>query len=73
MPSNSNHAMSNPGPDVTGAKPLPDATPTMPVEKLIESMQPEQPLVIDTNMTQGGYGGQGASTGATSSPPAAPQ
>jgi pilus assembly protein CpaC len=73
MPSNSNHAMSNPGPDVTGAKPLPDATPTIPVEKLIESMQPEQPLVIDTNMTQGGYGGQGASTGATSSPPAAPQ
>ena len=73
MPSNSNHAMSNPGPDVTGAKPLPDAPPAMPVEKLIESMQPEQPLVIDTNMTQGGYGGQGASTGATSSPPAAPQ
>ena len=73
MPSNSNHAMSNPGPEVTGAKPLPDATPTIPVEKLIESMQPEQPLVIDTNMTQGGYGGQGAATGATSSPPAAPQ
>ena len=38
----------------------------------IESMQPEQPLVIDTNMTQGGYGGQGASTGAVSTP-AAPQ
>jgi pilus assembly protein CpaC len=68
MPSNSNHAMTNPGPDVTGAKPLADATPTMPVEKLIESMQPEQPLVIDTNMTQGGYGGQGASTGAVSTP-----
>jgi pilus assembly protein CpaC len=68
LPSNSNHAMINPGPDVTGAKPLPEATSTMPVEKLIESMQPEQPLVIDTNISTGGYGtqGGGASTGATS-------
>jgi pilus assembly protein CpaC len=67
LPSNSNHAMINPGPDVTGAKPLPDAPPTMPVETLIESMKPEQPLVIDTSMTTGGYTtqGGGASTGAT--------
>jgi pilus assembly protein CpaC len=71
MPSNSNHAMTNPGPDITGARPLADATLTMPVEKLVESMQPEQPLVIDSNMTQGGYGNQGASTGAVSTP--APQ
>jgi pilus assembly protein CpaC len=73
LPSNSHHAMTNPGPEVTGAKPLADATPTMPVEKLVESMQPEQPLVIDTSMTQGGYGNQGASTGATGTAPAAPQ
>jgi pilus assembly protein CpaC len=72
LPSNSNHAMANPGPEVTGAKPLAEAPPTMPVEKLIESMQPEQPLIIDTNMTQGGYATEGASTGAASSPPAAP-
>jgi pilus assembly protein CpaC len=75
MPSNSNHAMTNPGPDVTGARPLADAPPAMPVEKLVESMQPEQPLVLDGNMTPGGYtsqGGQGASTGAVSTP-SAPQ
>jgi pilus assembly protein CpaC len=65
MPSNSNHAMTNPGPSVTGEKPLSDAPPTMPVEKLIESMQPEQPLVIDSSMTTSGYTtGGGASTGA---------
>jgi pilus assembly protein CpaC len=72
MASNSNQPMENPGASVTGAKPLPDATPTMPVEKLIESMQPEQPLVIDSSMAPGGYAGQGASTGAASTP-AAPQ
>jgi pilus assembly protein CpaC len=72
MASNSNQPMETPGASVTGAKPLPDATPTMPVEKLIESMQPEQPLVIDTSMTPGGYTpGGGASTGAASS--SAPQ
>jgi pilus assembly protein CpaC len=67
LPSNSNHAMINPGPDVTGAKPLPDASPTMPVEKLIESMQPEQPLVIEGSMSTSGYGtqGGGGSTGIT--------
>jgi hypothetical protein len=57
--------MTTPGPDVTGVKPLPDAPPTMPVETLVESMKPEQPLAIDTSMTSSGYGGQGASTGAT--------
>ena len=44
------HPMSNPGPSVTGAKPLAEATPTMPVEKLIDSMKPEQPLVIEGGM-----------------------
>jgi pilus assembly protein CpaC len=69
LPSNSNHAMSTPGPDLAGAKPLADAPLTMPVEKLIESMQPEQPLVIDTNMTTSGYTTQGGSTGATAASP----
>jgi len=69
LPSNSNHAMINPGPEVTGAKPLPEATSTMPVEKLIESMQPEQPLVIEGGMSTSGYGtqGGGGSTGASTS------
>jgi pilus assembly protein CpaC len=69
MASNSNHPMTNPGPSVTGAKPLPDTPPSMPVEKLIESMKPEQPLVIEGGMTSGGYTtGQGASAGAAASP-----
>jgi pilus assembly protein CpaC len=73
LPSNSNHAMTTPGPDVTGAKPLPDAPPTMPVETLVESMKPEQPLVIEGGMSTSGYGtqGGGGSTGATST--SAPQ
>jgi hypothetical protein len=61
--------MSTPGPNLAGAKPLADAPLTMPVEKLIESMQPEQPLVIDTNMTTSGYTTQGGSTGATAASP----
>ena len=52
LPPNSDHAMANPGPSVTGAKPLSDAPPTMPVEKLIESMKPEQPLIIDSGMDE---------------------
>jgi pilus assembly protein CpaC len=67
LPSNSNHAMTNPGPSVTGAKPLADTSPTMPVEKLIESMKPEQPLVIDS--TSSGYGtGQGSSGAGAGTP-----
>jgi pilus assembly protein CpaC len=74
MASNSNQPMTNPGASVTGAKPLPASPSTMPVEKLIESMQPEQPLIIDSSMTPGGYSGGGASAGAAStSTPAAPQ
>jgi pilus assembly protein CpaC len=66
MASNSNLPMSNPGPSVTGAKPLPDTPPTMPIEKLIESMKPEQPLVVEGSMTTTGYtAAQGASTGAS--------
>jgi pilus assembly protein CpaC len=64
MASNSNHPMANPGPSVTGAKPLPEAPPTMPIEKLIESMKPEQPLVVEGSMTTTGYtASQGGSTG----------
>ena len=66
MASNSNHPMANPGPSVTGVKPLPDTPPTMPVEKLVESMKPEQPLIVEGSMTTTGYTpGQGASTGAS--------
>jgi pilus assembly protein CpaC len=64
LPSNSNMPMTTPGVEVTGGKPLPPPKPTIPVEKLVESMQPEQPLVIDSNMS--------ASGGSTSAQPATP-
>jgi pilus assembly protein CpaC len=77
LSSNSNQAMENPGPSVTGAKPLPAAPPTMPVEKLIESMQPEQPLIIESGYGAGsgytGGGGQPAGMSGAASTPAAPQ
>ena len=73
LPSNSNHAMTNPGPSVTGAKPLSDASPTIPVEKLIQSMQPEQPLVIEGGYTTSGYGTGQGSSGAGAGTTAAPQ
>jgi pilus assembly protein CpaC len=70
LPPNTGIPMMNPGPDVTGAKPPPPPPSTIPVETLIQSMQPEQPLVIDT-MTGGGggYSGASAQTGTSASPP----
>jgi pilus assembly protein CpaC len=61
LPSASGMPMTNPGADVTGVQPLPPPQPTMPVEKLIESMQPEQPL------NEGGGMGGGAATSTGSS------
>jgi pilus assembly protein CpaC len=68
LPSNSGIPMTTPGADVSGVKPPAPSPPTMPVEKLIDSMKPEQPLVIDSGMSPAGSGGgststQGASTG----------
>ena len=54
LPLNSNIPMTTPGPEVTGAKPLPPRPPTIPVEKLVQSMQPEQPLLIDSSMSATG-------------------
>jgi len=65
LPSASGIPMTTPGADVTGLKPAAPAPPTMPVEKLIQSMQPEQQLVIDSSMSAGGGGGGGG--GSTSS------
>jgi len=53
LPPNSDISMTNPGSQVTGAKPLAAAAPSMPVEKLVQSMKPEQQLVIDSGMTSG--------------------
>ncbi|HWB33607.1 MAG TPA: pilus assembly protein N-terminal domain-containing protein [Acidobacteriaceae bacterium] len=57
LPPASGIAMSNPEGGATPAAP----PATMPVEKLVESMKPEQPLVIDSTM-----GSSGMSTGGTS-------
>jgi pilus assembly protein CpaC len=65
MPSNSGIPMTTPGAVGTGTAAAAPQPTTVPVEKLIESMQPEQPRVIDNSMSAGGGGGS-ASTGATS-------
>ncbi len=59
LPPNSKIPMTTPGADVTGAKPLPPSPPKIPIEKLLESMKPEKPLVIQTgsSMTGGGPSG----------------
>jgi pilus assembly protein CpaC len=67
LPPNSNIPMSNPttpttpGASMTGVKP----PLTIPVEQLIQSMKPEQPLTTDGSYSSGGYA-PGASTGSTS-------
>ena len=70
LPSNSNIPMTTPGANVTGAKAPAPPPPTMPIEKLIQSMQPEQPLVTDA-ATQGNYGT--SQSGASASTSGAPQ
>ncbi len=68
LPPNSKIPIRNPGPEVTGAKSLPPAPPQVPIEKLMDSMKPEQPLVIQSGT--GGYGGgQGARGSSTSASP----
>jgi pilus assembly protein CpaC len=71
LPSNSGIPMTTPGAEGTGATAAAPPPATMPVEKLIESMQPEQPLVIDGGMSSG-EGGNSATTGATAAPAASP-
>ncbi|MGC1782878.1 MAG: pilus assembly protein N-terminal domain-containing protein [Acidobacteriaceae bacterium] len=56
---NSKVSMSNPGPEVTGAKPMPPSPPRIPIEKLMDSMKPETPLLIQSG-TGGAGGGQGS-------------
>ena len=75
LPSNSGIPMTTPGASVTGAKAPTPPPPTMPVEKLIQSMQPEQPLVTDATSNTGGYSSSqsGATSSGSSAAPAAPQ
>ena len=66
IPPNSKIPMTTPGADVTGAKPLPPSPANIPIEKLMESMKPEKPLVIQT---ESGYGGEGSTTTPGGPPP----
>ncbi|WP_109486775.1 type II and III secretion system protein family protein [Occallatibacter savannae] len=62
LPPNSTIAMHTPDQKPAGSAPAPPPA-TIPVEKLIESMKPEQPLVLDSGMgVGGGGGGSSAST-----------
>ena len=65
LPSNSNMPMTTPQASATGAKTPPPAT--MPVEKLIQSMQPEQQLQINTVSPGAIY--SGPQSGMTSTSP----
>ena len=71
-PSASGIPMTTPQTNTAESKPLPQAPSAIPVEKLVQSMQPEQPLLIDSTSSGSTYGpvqgGAGASPSATSSP-----
>jgi pilus assembly protein CpaC len=71
LPSNSGIAMHTPDAK-TPENTQPTPPPTIPVEKLIESMKPEAPLVIEGG-TGYGAGGGGISSAPPSIPTAAPQ
>ena len=55
LPPNSNIPMTTPGTNVTGAKPTVAPPATIPVEKLVQSMQPEKQLTIEGSYSSGGY------------------
>ncbi len=63
LPSASGIPMTTPENGAAAPAPPP---PTMPVEKLIDSMKPEQPLVIEGGMTPGGGSTSGGSSGGAS-------
>lgn len=67
LPPNSTIAMHTPDQKPAGSTPAPPPA-TIPVEKLIESMKPEQPLVVEGGMSVGGGGG-----GSSASTQPAPQ
>jgi pilus assembly protein CpaC len=67
LPPNSNIPMTNPITNLSGAKQ--SSPPAIPVEQLIQSMQPEKPLVIDGSYSSSGYApGSPGSTSMSSTP-----
>ncbi|MGA3134636.1 MAG: pilus assembly protein N-terminal domain-containing protein [Terracidiphilus sp.] len=67
LPPNSGIPMNTPDAK-TAANTLPPVPPTMPVEKLIESLKPEQPLVVEGASGTFGGASAGASGAAASTP-----
>ena len=66
LPPNSKIPMTTPGADVTGAKPLQPSPQKIPIEKLMESMKPEKPLVVQSGgMGSSSGGGGGVGVGAS--------
>jgi pilus assembly protein CpaC len=65
LPPNSGIPMNTPDAKTAANTPTP-APPTMPVEKLIDSMRPETPLVIEG--ATGTFGGASSATGASATP-----
>jgi pilus assembly protein CpaC len=72
LPTNSGIAVNTPDGKTPGNT-LPAPPTTIPVEKLIESMKPEAPLVIEGVSGNFGAGGSGISSAAPSAPGSAPQ
>jgi pilus assembly protein CpaC len=68
LPSNSGIPMTTPGADSTAVNSAVAPPATMPVEKLVQSMQPEQPLVIDSGMSATGGYTSGTTSGASAAP-----
>jgi pilus assembly protein CpaC len=68
LPPNSGIPMNNPDAKTAANTPAP-APPTMPVEKLIDSMKPETPLMIEGGGGTFGGGGSAMPVGNTSSVP----
>jgi pilus assembly protein CpaC len=68
---NTGKEMRTPGQNVTGPVPVTPPNKSIPVEKLIESLQPEKPLMVDTSA--GGGGTSGASQSSSMAPASPPR
>lgn len=71
LPPNSGIPMNTPDAKTAANTPTPPPS-TMPVEKLVDSLKPETPLVVEGGGTSFGAGSTGASTTAAPAPAAAP-
>jgi pilus assembly protein CpaC len=72
LPPNSKISMATPDSSVTGVKPPLPSAQTIPVEQLIQSLQPEKTLTVEGSYSSGGYA-PASSASSTSSTPSPPQ